>query len=231
MSDSKEPKINSREAHSAVGDKEISRETAKNTKEDRNDGSASLRAFASSRATISHDQNPEISREAAKNTKEDRNDGSASLRAFASSREPPNLEDLSAIVVDCAYKLHVEAGPGLLESVYEAVLAKMLKERGLKVKRQVPVPIHLMGMEFDEGFRADILVEDIFLIELKSVERLAPVHSKQTLTYLRLMNLSLGLLINFGAATFKEGIKRIVNHHQDFASSRLRVNQIERGAL
>ena len=166
------------------------------------------------------------SREAAKNTKNpDGNSKSepSPLRAFAPSRETPNLEELSAIVVDCAYKLHVEAGPGLLESVYEVVLAKMLEERGLKVKRQVPVPIHLMNMTFDEGFRADILVEDVLLIELKSVEHLAPVHSKQTLTYLRLMNLRLGLLINYGAATFKEGVKRIVNHHQDFAASRLRV--------
>jgi iron complex transport system substrate-binding protein len=135
------------------------------------------------------------------------------------------VEALSGIVVDCGYKLHVEAGPGLLESVYEVVLARMLEDRGLRVRRQVPVPIELMGLKFDEGFRADILVEDCLLLELKSVERLAPVHAKQVLTYLRLLKLPLGLLINFGAPTFKEGIQRIVNNHRDFAPSRLRVNQ------
>lgn len=136
-----------------------------------------------------------------------------------------NVEELSAIVVDCGYKLHVEAGPGLLESVYETVLAKMLEERGLSVQRQVSVPINLMGLRFDEGFRADLLIGGVLLVELKSVEQLHPVHAKQVLTYLRLLGLPLGLLMNFGAATFKEGVKRIVNNHQDFASSRLRVNQ------
>ncbi len=131
-----------------------------------------------------------------------------------------NIEELSAIVVDCAYKLHIEAGPGLLETIYEVVLAKMLEERGLTVKRQVPIPINLMGLTFDEGFRADLLIENLLLLELKSVENLAPVHSKQVLTYLRLLNLPLGLLINFGASTFKEGCKRIVRNHKDFASSR-----------
>lgn len=136
-----------------------------------------------------------------------------------------DAEELSGIVVDCGYRLHVEAGPGLLESVYEVVLAKMLAEQGIAVRRQVPVAIRLMGMTFDEGFRADLLVEDRLLVELKSVENLAPVHSKQVLTYLRLLNLPLGLLINFGSATFKDGCKRIVNGPQSFVSSRLRVNQ------
>lgn len=147
------------------------------------------------------------------------------LRAFVPSREKANVEELSAIVVDCGYRLHVEAGPGLLETVYEVVLTRMLEERGISVRRQVPVPIELMGWKFDEGFRADLLVEDSLLVELKSVEKLAPVHSKQVLTYLRLLNYPVGLLINFGAATFKEGIQRIVSGHNDFASSRLRVNQ------
>lgn len=136
-----------------------------------------------------------------------------------------NVEEMSAIVVDCAYKLHVEVGPGLLESVYEVVLAKMLEREGLEARRQVAVPIDLMGMKFDEGFRADILVEGQLLIELKSVENVLPVHSKQVLTYLKLLKLPLGLLINFGAPTVKEGLKRISNNHQNFASSRLRVNQ------
>ena len=172
----------------------------------------------------------EISREAAKSrSHEGKYSPQAAdcspLRAFAASREPLDAEKLSAIVVDCAYKLHVEAGPGLLESVYEVVLAKMLTDAGLAVRRQVPVPISLMGMTFDEGFRADLIVEGKLLIELKSVEKLAPVHAKQTLTYLRLLHLPIGLLINFGAPTFKEGIERIVNRHTSFASSRLRVNQ------
>ncbi len=137
-------------------------------------------------------------------------------------------EELSGIVVNCAYKLHLEAGPGLLEYVYEVVLAKMLADLGLQVKRQAPVPIRLMGMSFDEGFRADLVVEESLLVELKSLEFLAPVHSKQVLTYLRLLNLPLGLLINFGSATFKEGCKRIVNGPQSFPSCRLRVNQIRR---
>ena len=113
----------------------------------------------------------------------------------------------------------------MLESVYDAVLAKMLGGRGLQVKRQVPVPIRVMGMTFDEGFRADLLVENQLLVELKSVENLSPVHSKQVLTYLRLLNLPLGLLVNFGAPTFKDGCRRIVNGPQSFVKSRLRVNQ------
>ena len=136
-----------------------------------------------------------------------------------------NVEEISAIVVDTAFHLHRDLGPGLLESVYETVLARMLQDRGLTVIRQKPVPITFAGITFDEGFRADIVVNDLLVIELKSVENLAPVHSKQLLTYLRLMGLTLGLLIKFGAATFKEGVKRIVNNYQTLASSRLRVNQ------
>jgi iron complex transport system substrate-binding protein len=148
-----------------------------------------------------------------------------SMNSREDAKARRNVEEMSAIVVDCAYRLHVEAGPGLLETVYEVVLAKMLEKEGLQVRRQVPVPIELMGMRFDEGFRADIIVEGTLLLELKSVENIAPVHSKQVLTYLKLLNLPLGLLINFGAATIKEGIKRIVNGNQSFTSSCLRVNQ------
>jgi iron complex transport system substrate-binding protein len=147
-----------------------------------------------------------------------------SLRGYAPSREK-DVEELSAIAVDCSYRLHVEAGPGLLETVYEAVLTQMLADRGLAVQRQVSVPINLMGMAFEEGFRADIIVENRLLIELKSVENLLPVHSKQVLTYLRLLKLPLGLLINFGAPTFKDGCKRIVNQHTNTQFSRLRLNQ------
>ena len=136
-------------------------------------------------------------------------------------------EEIAAILVDCAFQLHRDLGPGLLEAVYEVVLAKMLQGRGLGVERQKPITIKYAGFTFEEGFRADLIIEGIVLVELKSVENLAAVHSKQTLTYLRLLNLPLGLLINFGAATFKEGCKRIVNGSQTFASSCLRVNQIE----
>jgi len=136
-----------------------------------------------------------------------------------------NVEEVSSVVVDTAFHLHRDLGPGLLESVYEAVLARMLEERGLRVERQVSVAFDFNGMHFDEGLRVDLLVDSCLVIELKSVEKLAPVHAKQLLTYLRLLDLPVGLLINFGAATFKEGIRRVVNKHQDFASSRLRVNK------
>ena len=135
------------------------------------------------------------------------------------------MEEVSAIVVDAAFHLHRDLGPGLLESVYEAVLARMLERRGLRVERQKAVAFDFDGMHFDEGLRVDLLVEGCLVVELKSVETLAPVHPKQLLTYLRLLNLPIGLLINFGAATFKEGAKRVVNNHRDFASSRLRVNK------
>lgn len=138
-----------------------------------------------------------------------------------------DVEELSAIVVDCGYKLHVEIGPGLLESIYEIILKKMLEEAGLQVKRQVQVPIHFMGIHFEEGFRADLIVEDKLLIELKSVEKLKPLHSKQVLTYLRFLNLPMGLLINFGAATFKEGINRIINGSQSLKRSLLKINNQE----
>jgi GxxExxY protein len=136
-----------------------------------------------------------------------------------------DVEEVSAIVVDAAFHLHRDLGPGLLESVYEAVLARMLERRGLRVERQKAVAFDFDGMHFDEGLRVDLLVEGCLVVELKSVETLAPVHPKQLLTYLRLLNLPIGLLINFGAATFKEGAKRVVNNHRDFASSRLRVNK------
>lgn len=128
------------------------------------------------------------------------------------------LEDIARVAVDCGFSLHKGLGPGLLESVYEAVLEQSLARRGLAVERQRPVPISFDGIAVDEGFRADLLVEGRLLIELKSVERIAPVHMKQVLTYLRLMNLPLGLLMNFGAATFREGIKRVANSRGPFAA-------------
>ncbi|MFO1063045.1 MAG: GxxExxY protein [Pirellulales bacterium] len=129
------------------------------------------------------------------------------------------------MIIDASIRIHKELGPGLLESVYEWVLERALQKRGLYVERQRIVRFECDGMTFDEGLRVDLLVERRVIVELKSVENLAPVHSKQVLTYLRLMNLSVGLLINFGAATLKEGLHRIVNNLQADESSQLRVNQ------
>jgi GxxExxY protein len=135
------------------------------------------------------------------------------------------LDDITGAVVDAAVKIHKELGPGLLESVYEVVLARELERRGFQVERQKPIRFEYDGMVFEEGFRTDLLIEGRVVVELKSVENLAPVHSKQLLTYLRLMNLPVGLLINFGAATLKEGLHRIVNKLPSSASPGLRVNQ------
>ena len=119
--------------------------------------------------------------------------------------------EIAKRVMDAAFMIHRELGPGLLETVYEAILAKKLTDMGLAVERQVPVPIRFEGMVFDEGFRADLIIERKVIIELKSVEHLAPVHSKQLLTYLRLTGCRLGLLINFGEALLKDGFKRVAN--------------------
>jgi iron complex transport system substrate-binding protein len=124
-------------------------------------------------------------------------------------------ERLAAILVDACIKIHRELGPGLLESVYEVVLAHELRMRGCEVARQVPVPVIYQGLQFEEGFRADIIVDGRLLVELKSVERLAPVHKKQVLTYLRLMRLPLGFLVNFGEELMKTGIHRVINNCRD----------------
>ena len=119
--------------------------------------------------------------------------------------------EIAKIIVDTAFQIHKRLGPGLLESVYEVLLAHGLGRRGLKVARQVPVPIVFDGIKFDEGFRADLIVENKVIIELKSVEKVIPVHKKQLLTYLSLADKKLGLLINFGSALFRDGISRVVN--------------------
>ena len=129
--------------------------------------------------------------------------------------EPRSENELARIVVDTAYKVHTKLGPGLLESVYEVVLAHELRKRGLKADRQVPIPIVYESIQFEEGFKADLIVNDLLLVELKSVEQVAAVHKKQLLTYLRLTNKRLGLLINFGAELIKEGISRVVNGMPD----------------
>ena len=119
--------------------------------------------------------------------------------------------EIAKIVVDAAFQVHKRLGPGLLESVYEVILAHELKKRGLRVKRQVPVPIVFDEIKFDEGFRADLIVEEKVIVELKSVEKVSRVHKKQLLTYLRLADKRLGLLINFGAELIRDGISRVVN--------------------
>ncbi len=122
-----------------------------------------------------------------------------------------NENAIAKRIVDAAYHVHTSLGPGLLESVYETVLAHELKKRGLAFERQKPVCIEYDGLMFEEGFRADLIVGDSVIVELKSVEHIAPVHKKQLLTYLRLADMRLGLLINFGAALIKDGITRVVN--------------------
>ncbi|WP_414542301.1 GxxExxY protein [Nostoc sp. CCY0012] len=120
--------------------------------------------------------------------------------------------EIAKVIVDAAFKVHVKLGPGLLESVYESVLAYELEKRGLKVTRQQAIPVVYEQVNLAEGFRADIIVESKVIIELKSVEAVHPVHKKQLLTYLILANKRLGLLINFGALLIKDGISRVVNN-------------------
>jgi len=124
------------------------------------------------------------------------------------------LEELATIAIDCGFQIHNSLGPGLLESVYEIILARSLERRGLNADRQKPVNITFDGMVIKDAFRYDLLVNDRLLIELKATERTMSIHGKQVLTYLRLMHLPLGLLMNFGAPTFKLGLQRIVNNYK-----------------
>jgi GxxExxY protein len=126
---------------------------------------------------------------------------------------PDRLESLARIVVECGFNLHRDLGPGLLETAYEAILFELLIEQGIRVERQVPVPIRYRHIHVENAFRIDLLIEGNLVVELKSVEKLAPVHGKQLLTYLRLMNAPLGLLMNFGQATLKDGLRRIANNY------------------
>ncbi|HEV2866007.1 MAG TPA: GxxExxY protein [Allosphingosinicella sp.] len=140
------------------------------------------------------------------------------------------IDAITADVLDVALRLHRELGPGLLESVYETLLARRLQALGYRVLTQQLIGAEFDDVRFDAAFRADLIVDDRLLIEVKSVERVMPVHSKQLLTYLRLMKQPVGLLINFGNETLKEGFRRIVNDYRPSAPSlsspRLRVNQI-----
>ena len=127
-----------------------------------------------------------------------------------------HLDDLEATarkVIDCGYRIHRDLGPGLLESAYEALLGAALEQGGLSVRRQVPIRMNYNGVVVDNAFKIDMLVEGCLVVELKSIERLAPLHGKQVLTYLRLMDLPLGVLMNFGQATFKDGLRRISNDY------------------
>ncbi len=135
-----------------------------------------------------------------------------------------DIERVASEIVDAAFKLHVRFGPGLLESVYEALLGKELERRGLPVERQKLVSLEWNGMRFERACRVDLLVSSCVVVEVKSVDALIAKHRKQVLTYLRALNLQLGLLINFNEALFKHGVKRVVNNYDGFAPSRLRVN-------
>ena len=123
-----------------------------------------------------------------------------------------NPNEITHQIIDAAYKIHVSLGPGLLETVYEVVLSHELRKRGLRVQRQAPMTIEYDGLKFDEGFRADLLVEEMVIVELKSTEMNHPVHAKQLRTHLVLAKLPLGLVLNFGLEKLKEGITRMVNN-------------------
>ena len=132
-----------------------------------------------------------------------------------------DLEQLARIAIDCSFAIHRDIGPGLLESVYEDLLSVAIEQRGLRVERQKAISFTYNGKMFRDSFRADLLIDENLLIELKSVERTAPVHVKQVLTYIRLLEMPLGLLINFGTATFKEGIQRVLNTRVDLSKIEL----------
>ncbi|MEI6491895.1 MAG: GxxExxY protein [Verrucomicrobiota bacterium] len=123
--------------------------------------------------------------------------------------------EIAQAIVQTAFELHKEVGPGLLESVYEVLLASMLREKGFELERQKAISISFRRKNFDEGFRADLIVADLVLVELKSVEAFARVHRKQVLTYLKLSHLKLGLLINFGGEILKGNIERLVNNLEE----------------
>ena len=122
-----------------------------------------------------------------------------------------NENQIAAAVVDAAFKIHITLGPGLLESIYEATLEYELRNRGLSVLRQIGLPVYYEGLKLEIGYRVDLIVGDKVIIEIKSIEALAPIHKRQLLTYLRLANMRLGLLINFNVERIKDGIQRVVN--------------------
>lgn len=119
--------------------------------------------------------------------------------------------EIGRIVVDCAVKLHIELGPGLLESVYEVLLAQSLSACGLNIERQVSMPLEWKDVSFEKAFIADLIVENKVIVELKSLDKLNRSHSKQLLTYLKMSDMRLGFLLNFGQARMKDGIVRVIN--------------------
>ena len=129
--------------------------------------------------------------------------------------EHDEIDALARVAVEYGFRLHRDLGPGLLESAYETLMFESLRRQGIEVARQVMVPLRYDGIVVEAAFRADLILGNKLLVEIKSVERNAPVHGKQVLTYLRLMNLPLGLLMNFGLPTFKEGVRRIANDFRD----------------
>jgi GxxExxY protein len=122
-----------------------------------------------------------------------------------------DVERLITLTLNCGLRIHREIGPGLLESVYERVLEDRLRQMDIEVDRQQPVNVTIDGKIYDDAFRYDLLIGKMLLVEVKSIERLGPIHIKQVLTYIRLMNLRYGLLLNFGCDTFKQGIRRVIN--------------------
>jgi len=136
------------------------------------------------------------------------------------------LDDVTAQIIDAALKVHQRMGPGLLESVYETILAAQLSRCGLKVERQKGVDFDFDGLHFVRGFRLDLLVEERIAVEIKSVEQLKLIHKTQLLTYIRLMNLPIGLLINFGGLTLRDGLVRLVNQLPRSSSRRLAVDRL-----
>jgi GxxExxY protein len=126
-----------------------------------------------------------------------------------------DIEAVITTAIDCGFQTHKGLGPGLLESAYHAVLVELLRRKGLTVDVEKIIPIRFQDIVVDKGYRADIIIENKLLIEVKSIERTLPVHAKQVLTYLRLSNLKIGLQMNFGGATFKEGLRRITNGYDD----------------
>ena len=126
------------------------------------------------------------------------------------SQLPPEIEAVSGVLIDSAFKVHQRLGPGLLESVYQTCLCIELDNRGVAYETQVPIPIVYEGIDAGTGLRLDLLVEKNLIVEIKALERILPIHQSQLLTYLKLANLRLGLLINFNVVLFKQGIKRII---------------------
>lgn len=140
-----------------------------------------------------------------------------------------NENEIAQQIVDAAYQIHSKLGPGLLESAYQAILVYELEKRGLKVEAEKQVPLVYESIKIDLGFRADLIVENKVIVELKSLEKISPVHYKQLLTYLRLADLHLGLLVNFGAPLIKDGIFRVANNLDEQPSQGKTLNRSLKG--